>query len=305
MGISVYNIKKWTKMLLGKSILHVNQGVGKFFDKDELKGYYNDLTEKVTKRPELTEQNVLPVFDLTNGEKINFTVDIFQSGLGAYDMFLQTGDEKYLKTFSRYAQWAFENQDPMGRWDAFSKIVPGESFGAMAQGEGASLLLRAYKHFGNQEYFDAAKKAIDYMLTPTSEGGTALYDGEDLLLAEYARQPVILNGWIFALWGLYDFVLVSKDAYYTELYNRTYKTLEKYLPEFSLSYWSLYCLKKRMASHFYHKLHIAQLSVMYELTGSEVFNEYALKWSKWEKNIVYKTCAFCKKAFEKIMEKNI
>ena len=49
MGISIYKIKKWYKMMTGKSISHVNQGVGTCYSKTEIAGYYNDLTEKVTK----------------------------------------------------------------------------------------------------------------------------------------------------------------------------------------------------------------------------------------------------------------
>ena len=49
MGISLYKIKKWYKMMTGKSISHVNQGVGTCYSKTEVAGYYNDLTEKVTK----------------------------------------------------------------------------------------------------------------------------------------------------------------------------------------------------------------------------------------------------------------
>ena len=36
-------------MLLGKSLLHVNQPKGKYYEKNQVVGYYNDLTEKVTK----------------------------------------------------------------------------------------------------------------------------------------------------------------------------------------------------------------------------------------------------------------
>ena len=41
MAINIYNIKKWHKMLTGKSVLHVNQDLGKYFEAKELKGYYN------------------------------------------------------------------------------------------------------------------------------------------------------------------------------------------------------------------------------------------------------------------------
>ena len=36
MGISLYKIKKWYKMLTGQSVSHVNQGVGTCFSKEEV-----------------------------------------------------------------------------------------------------------------------------------------------------------------------------------------------------------------------------------------------------------------------------
>ena len=49
MGVSIYKIKKWYKMLTGQSISHVNQGAGTCYSRDCVAGYYNDLTEKITK----------------------------------------------------------------------------------------------------------------------------------------------------------------------------------------------------------------------------------------------------------------
>lgn len=46
MSLSVYNIKKWIRMLMGRSLLHVPQNIGNSFSLIEIKGYYNDLTHK-------------------------------------------------------------------------------------------------------------------------------------------------------------------------------------------------------------------------------------------------------------------
>ena len=48
MAINIIQIQRWTKMLVGRSVEHVNQGIGKVYSKNEIKGYYNDLTGKVT-----------------------------------------------------------------------------------------------------------------------------------------------------------------------------------------------------------------------------------------------------------------
>lgn len=40
-------VKKWFDMIRGNSILYVNQNEGKIFSIREVRGYYNDFTEKV------------------------------------------------------------------------------------------------------------------------------------------------------------------------------------------------------------------------------------------------------------------
>ena len=86
MSISIYKIKKWYKMMTGKSIYHVNQGVGTCYSKTEIAGYYNDLTEKVTK----DDPNILvPKYHVDTGEEIYFSIGIFQYGLAAYDLFFE------------------------------------------------------------------------------------------------------------------------------------------------------------------------------------------------------------------------
>ena len=78
-GISRYKIKKWTKMITGKSISHVNQDIGKEFSVDEVQGYYNDLTEKVTKRKNLYDS--VPQSHVDTGEVIFFSIEIFQESM--------------------------------------------------------------------------------------------------------------------------------------------------------------------------------------------------------------------------------
>ena len=74
MAINLYNIKKWLKMLTGKSIYHVNQDLGKQFIPGELRGYFNNMTEKVTKAPELLNSETLPTLKIQSGEEVYFPV---------------------------------------------------------------------------------------------------------------------------------------------------------------------------------------------------------------------------------------
>ncbi|MCM1450210.1 MAG: D-glucuronyl C5-epimerase family protein [Clostridiales bacterium] len=304
MALSMFKIKRWIKMLSGKSIDHVNQDKGKCFSTNgKISGYYNNLTEKVTKNPGILNSDELPMLQPENMEPVYFPVAIFQYGLGAYDMFLITGDKKYLKKFMQAANWALDHIDEKGRWNNFFFYSPDTPYGAMAQGEGASLLIRAFKHTGESKYLNKAQSAIDFMLKPLENGGTTKYDGTDAYLMEYTFKGMVLNGAIFAWWGLYDYVTITNDTYeYKSALNQTLNTLLKTLPQFKCNYWSMYSLDGLIASPFYHNLHVAQMEAMFELTGKPIFKEYSQNWKYQQHNYLCKSRAFMKKALQKIAE---
>jgi len=290
-------------MLTGKSILHVNQGLGKFFQPDELTGYYNDLTEKVTKDAETLEKQCLPLSYTDDGKPIIFATTILQYGLGSYDLVLQTNEEKYIAQFKRCVDWAFENQDEKGGWDISAFAGKNSVYGAMAQGEGASLLLRANKYYNDEKYLLAAKKAIDLMLMPLEEGGTSRYENDEIFLMEFMDKPCILNGWIFSLFGLYDLTLDCDEEKYKSALLLTLNTLKSHLSDFDCGYWSKYDMDKMIASPFYHKLHIAQLKALLMIDNDAAFSEMLAKFEKYQNSWRNRKRAFIKKACQKVFEK--
>lgn len=299
MGVSIYKIKKWYKMLTGQSISHVNQGAGTCYSRDCVAGYYNDLTEKITK----DDPSILvPKYYVDSGEEIFFSIGIFQYGLGAYDLYLQTGQQQYLDKLIACADWAVANQEPNGAWDTFSYQNPEHPYSSMAQGEGISLLLRALIATKDEKYFKAATLAKEYMLIPLEDGGTTGYDGEDVVLYEDTEDPVILNGWIFSLWGIYDYWKYTKDAATGDILDRTVRTLVRQLDDFDIKYWSKYDAGNQICSPFYHELHIAQLRVMHDLFGNREFLDTANKWETYQNSFWKSKKAFLCKAIQKIKE---
>ena len=299
MGVSLYKIKKWCRMLTGKSISHVNQGVGTCYSKTEVAGYYDDLTEKVTRdNPDI----LVPKYHVDTGEEIYFSIGIFQYGLADYDLYLKSGEDTYKKKLLACADWAVENQQKDGGWVTFVYKNPDHPYSSMAQGEGISMLIRAHIVTGNEQYMSAVRKAKDFMLKPISDGGATDYQCDDVYLYECTRDPLILNGWIFSLWGLYDYSKYIDDDRVKVVLNSTLKSLKKKLPEFDIKYWSKYEDGKRICSPFYHKLHIAQLRVMYDLFGDEIYKEYADKWEVYQRSFWKPKKAFVKKALQKILE---
>ncbi len=299
MGVSLYMVKKWYKMLTGQSISHVEQGVGTCFSKTEVAGYYNDLTEKVIKD---TDDTLVPKYYVDSGEEIYFSIGVFQYGLAAYDLFLKTQNDTYKNKVIACAEWAVENQQENGSWVTFFFKNKEQPYSAMAQGEGMSLLIRANILTGNEIFAEAAHKAKRFMLMPIRDGGTAEYTDEGIVFYEATYEPVILNGWIFALWGLYDYCKYFKDSEAGQELGRTLDALKTKLPSFDIKYWSKYEDGRRICSPFYQKLHVAQLKAMYELFGDEIYNEYAEKWDGYQKKFWNPKRAFITKALQKLSE---
>lgn len=302
MSINIQKIKKWINMILGNSSYHVNQDEGKCYSKSEIRGYYNNLTEKITRFG--LKGNDIPKTVVDSGEELFFSIAIFQYGLAAYDLFLLNDSDKdnmRMKVLA-CADWAVENQNYDGGWETFAYESPDHPFSSMAQGEAISLLIRAYYLNNKEEYLSSAKKAFDFMLKPIQDGGTALYLDNDIYFYECPADPLILNGWIFSVWGIMDYCKFFRSKKAMEILNKTLLTLEKKIPEFDLGYWSKYEDGKRICSPFYHKLHIAQLKVMYILTEKEVYKIYAEKWENYEKNVFNRSIAFFKKVIQKVME---
>ena len=288
-------------MLNGNSIDHVSQGIGCYFSKEELKGYFNDLTGKVLLQEELLGNDRLPLVSDDNDKEVIFPVAIIQYGLGCYDLFLKTSDKLYYKKFLQCVVWAAKNQLENGAWDNFSVFFADHPYGAMCQGEAASLLLRAYKETNNEEYLFRAKHAIDFMLLPVEKGGVTKNTEYGPCFLECTNCSPILNGWIFALFGLYDFCFV--DPSYSSIFEEAINCLTKTIGKYDSNYWSFYDMDNHIASPFYHDLHIAQLVALETVTNNEEYTRLRMRFENYKRSKYKSTKAFIIKAVQKVLER--
>lgn len=295
-------IKRWLKMLVGRSNLHTKQIKGRYYKKHKIRGYYSDLRHKVLNANFIDELGI-PYNKISNGEIIYFPIGIFQYGLGAYDLYLETRDEIYKKKFFTIVEWALKNQLSCGEWKTFEWVNIDAPYSSMAQAEGASLLCRAYVETRNILYMEKAKKAINFMLKSTLEGGTSRYNGEDITFEEVSTISTVLNGMIFSIWGLYDLYILTENKEIASYLDKSIKTLERILYKYDRGYWSNYDLEGNIASPFYHNLHIEQLKVMYDLFGNFIFKDTYLRWESYQHSICKSKLAFIVKVLEKL--KNI
>jgi len=229
-----------------------------------------------------------------------YPVSIALFSLGNFEMYLETGEEKFRKAFLTQAKWLKDNiviKGNYGTWEhwytlpyyRFNKIpwVHG-----MAQGLAISALLRAYQFTNDEIFLYAAGKAYGAFERDIEDGGVRFVDPEgNVWFEEYAilPPPHVLNGFIFALLGIFDFYRATENEKPLKLFYEGVKTIEKNLPLYDNGYWSLYDLLHGCpATVDYHKLHIDLLTALYKLTGNELFNEFADRWRNYMDNSINK-----------------
>lgn len=156
---------------------------------------------------------------------------------------------------------------------------------AMTQGEIISFYLRMYQEISDIQLLRTAEKAYTFMQKGVDEGGIRRCDEKkNVWLEEYPSEPpsYVLNGFIYAIWGLYDLYRVTERADVKADIDACVKTLKENIHRYDSGYWSYYDLvKKELVRYYYQKnVHVPQLEVMYALTGIELFKHYSDKWKK-------------------------
>lgn len=298
------------------SFWHENPSLGQNITPDELGVYYMTFEDKANYAGPKDENGVI-LFDyfFDIGRQYN-PLAISQYGLGHYNLFLKTGDKRYFEIAKIQADWLADNLEDNERglpvwkhkfrWHYKKYLEPGW-YSAHSQGTGISLLARIYKETKDEKYLKAAKKAFLSMDAAIDEGGVKFIDEENnVWLEEYIIKPPthILNGFLWALWGVWDYYLLTKEEKALRLWRDCLETLKKNLPKYDIDFWSLYDLSKQflkmVASHFYHSLHIVQLKIMFILTQEPIFEFYFKKFESYQNNRLKRNLALIYKAVFKI-----
>lgn len=295
----------WYTMAAGRSYWHLPQGEGTQFVPGTLAGYFNDLTGK-TNWSGPVDPHGIPLVQV-NGHNQYFPVTIFQKALGHWDKWLRSNrnDANQFHAFEETARWALRTRDERGGWREPWTHPPSTSlYSAMSLGEGVSILCRAYIITQKPEYLATALSAAQLMLSSVHVGGTARYQQDGIILEEYPLQyrRTVLNGWIFALYGLYDLDLVMDDPQIESALRKTVSTLVASLPVFDAGYWSLYDSTGTLASPFYHRLHVAQLRSLQKTfpEQSHVFRRTADRFEMQSAKRHHRVRAIVTKGYQKL-----
>lgn len=271
---------------------------------------------------------------------------IAQYGLGNWNRYVaangkgqMANSEKYISEAKIQAEWLIANLEPNGKglkvwkhkfpWHYKFPLAAGW-YSGHSQGTGISLLARLYQETKDERYLRAAKEAFPALAADIVAGGVVYRDTEGgTWLEEYlVSEPTrILNGYLWALWGVWDYWLLTSDIRAKELFGACVATVVKNLPKYDLGFWSRYDLSRQLipmiASPYYHSLHIVQLratakiaksapATKYEQKDYEIRNDtkvrngavtleaYAEKWERYARNPIYRGLALALKVIFKI-----
>jgi hypothetical protein len=280
--------------------------------------YYMTFSEKAD-YPGPFDSAGVPLLDYRGkiGRQYN-PIAIAQYGLARYNRFMATGSIADRSAFLAQADWLVSNLGPNRHgvpvwnhrfdWE-YVQTLKAPWYSGLAQGQGLSALVRAHAATDDSRYLDCARSAFRSLTVATEKGG-ALWAGPDgsTWIEEYIVNPPshILNGSLWALWGVRDFAMATGDAEAESLFDRCAETLAKNLAVYDAGFWSLYDLTrpgrmKMLASPFYHRLHIVQLRVTSRMTGRRVFADFADRWESYAASWISRRRSLAYKAVFKLL----
>jgi hypothetical protein len=224
-------------------------------------------------------------------------IAIAQWGLGNYNLFARTGSAEAHGKFLKAGDWLCErleqNSHGLHVWNhyfdwEYRQTLKAPWYSGLAQGQAISLLVRAHAESRESKYLNCAALAFRSFLAEVASGGVRFVDAEkNIWFEEYLVSPPthILNGFIWAAWGVYDYFLATGSREAMGLFAAAVKTLDANLDRYDLGFWSRYelsgTLLPMIASRFYHRLHVTQLRVMHRITSEKTFDMYAKRWESF------------------------
>lgn len=218
---------------------------------------------------------------------------IAQYGLANWNAFLSTGDEQYKEAFMIQAHWLIDHELPLindaGGWPIPFPIseyhTPELWLSALTQGNVISLLVRAYSITNDDTFLQAARRAVRTFERDIQDGGVSTSIGDNgIFFEEVAVYPAphILNGYLLALFGLYDYVSLINELQIVALIQRSLSTLHALLDRFDMGYWTYYDLFGKPATLFYHALHVTLLEALVQYSGCKHCETLAKRWAGYQ-----------------------
>jgi hypothetical protein len=195
------------------------------------------------------------------------------------------------------ARWLVKNEcrlaDGAGGWPLHfpwpAYHAPESWLSALTQGNAISVLVRAFRLTGEDVFLHVARRAVRTFELDIRDRGVSTVVGDNgIFFEEVAAYPAahILNGYILAIIGLYDYVALTGDRRITALIRRSLATLHTMIDRFDMGYWSRYdLLHQYIADHFYHHAHSILLEALFTYSGCEHCAALAARWAACQRSV--------------------
>jgi heparosan-N-sulfate-glucuronate 5-epimerase len=277
--------------------------VGAHMDPDGVRGYPIDLRVKAD-----TSAGLGPEYRGPGSLHVGAT----QYGLGCYERWLAGNGEEWLAAALDAGRYLVTIQERDGSWlhhEPFPHTfpLPPPWASGITQGQGASLLVRLSAETGDADLAGAASLALEPLARPQADGGVCGELGRLPWPEEYPTMPQshVLNGAIFALWGMRDVAVGLDSNEAGAQFERGLDSLAANLHRYDTGSWSLYSLFPHpiynRASSFYHDLVVNQLTAMQQLAPRPVFESTRLRWAAYARSGYGRAKAFAWKAGFRIL----
>ncbi len=299
--VSVYLLKRGTTKRIWTHEGVVNER--RCRGREIMEGYFLDFSRDADYAGPFDSQGV-PMIDYTG--RIGLQYNPWYVGhyaLANFERFRTEGSPLHREKFMTQAEWLGQNLVERGGgrygvWEYqfdWSRVLRAPWISSLCQSYGVSVLLRAYRLTQKKEFLHLAQRAFESFFVTIDEGGVLNNDDGLTIFEESPVRPVdtVLNGYVFSIWGVLEYAQETSDPRAQKLYEASVQSLIKILPKFEMWIWSKYSARpgrvfSPIASHFYHRVHIAQLKAMHVISMEQIFADYAERWethtrSWWKK----------------------
>jgi D-glucuronyl C5-epimerase C-terminus len=223
-----------------------------------------------------------------NGVTYQHPTEQAQLALNLLNSYRLNHDPRYLARAILNAQRLVDDRIPSGAaWFfpyGFDFAVYGDAaltlhapwYSALAQAQALSAFVRLSNLTGDPAWRAAADATFASLLVvpSTDQPWVSWIDGDGYLwMEEYPRLPVdvserVLNGTIFAIFGIYDYLRLTNDPDAAALFDGEVATVEHYFPQWRVAgHPAYYSLGHLIQNAHYHPVVVAEFRCLAKLTG--------------------------------------
>jgi hypothetical protein len=239
-----------------------------------------------------TDSNGVPLFQF-NGQEYYHPVNIAQKTFPLINSYVLTQDSAYLNRAEYFIKvlidsshlcqgarfYPYQFDFPLHTME--SQVLLHPWYSGMAQGHLLTALSRLYQITHKEQYAVFAHETFRsyFHFYDTEDPWIMILDpGQFMWIEEYPMFPPdrTLNGFIFSIYGLYDYYCAFKTDDCRLLLQQSITTIQHYISDFrNPGGPSYYCLKHNHIDAFYHTIHINQLRMLFKITKEQYFEAMA------------------------------